>query len=85
MSEHDGQIILPATAARVPAFISEVILYSLAYDYDDATDNDNRVTALSAQIQISKAPIGIVQKLSVEPMDLAKRLGKPLLKPIGLS
>ena len=38
-------------------------------------NNDNLVTALSVQIQISIALIGMVRELSIEPILLAKRWG----------
>ena len=49
-----------------PVYVSAVISYSLAYNATDAMDNDNIATALSAQIQISIALIGMVKKPSVE-------------------
>ena len=46
-----------------PVYVSSVISYALAYDAADVMDNDNLATALSAQIQISIALIGIVRKI----------------------
>ena len=46
MLDHQGQINIPANAARGPICVSKVISYSLAYDAADAMDNDNLVTAL---------------------------------------
>ena len=45
----------------------------MAYDATDVMDNNNLVTALSAQIQISIALISLVRKPSIEPIVLAKR------------
>ena len=75
MINHQGQISIPATAARGPIFVSTVVLYSLAYDASDVMDNDNLATALESQIQISMVLIGTVRKPSVEPIILAKRWG----------
>ena len=61
--------------ARGPAFISTVVLYSLAYDATDVMDHDNLVTALEAQIHISIMLIRTVRKLSIDPIVLAKRWG----------
>ena len=47
---------------------------SLVYDATDVMDNDNLATAL-AQIQISVVLIGMVRKLSAEPIVLAKIWG----------
>ena len=52
-----------------------VILYSHAYDAVDVKDNDNFVTALSAQIQINIVLKGTVRKLSIELIVLAKLWG----------
>ena len=62
MLDHWGQIGIPATVARGPVYVSKVILYSRAYDAADVIDNDNFETALSAQIQIRVALIGMVRK-----------------------
>ena len=72
MLHHQGQISIPATAARGPACISTVVSYSLAYDAADVMDNDNLATALLAQIQISIVLIGTVRKPSAELIVLAK-------------
>ena len=74
MLDHQGQISIPATA-RGPVFDSAVVTYSLAYDATDVMENDNLVTALESQIQISLVLIGTVRKLSIEPIVLAKRWG----------
>ena len=73
MLDHLDQISIPATVARGPVHVNAVILYSLVYDAADVMDNDNIVTALSAQIQISIALIGMVRNLSVESIVLARR------------
>ena len=65
MLDHQGQISIPDTMARGPVYVSTIVSYSLAYDAADVMDNDNLVTALSAQIQISIALIGMVRKPSV--------------------
>ena len=65
MHDHQGQINIPATAARGPVFVSTVVSYSLAYNADDVMDNDNLVTSLESQIQISIVLIGTVRKQSV--------------------
>ena len=75
MLDHPGDISIPATVAWGPVYVSTVILYSLAYDAADVTDNDNLMTALSSHIQISVVLIGTVRKPSVEPIVLAKRWG----------
>ena len=75
MLEHQGQISIPATAARGQVNFSAVVSYSLTCDATDVLDNDNLATALSAQIQISIALIGMVKKPSVQPSVLAKRWG----------
>ena len=54
-------------------FVSADISYSLAYEAIDATDDDNLMTALSAQIQISIVLIGMVRKLIVKLMILPKQ------------
>ena len=56
---HQGQISIPATVAKGPVFISAIISYSLAYNAADVIDNDNLAAALSAQIQINIALVGI--------------------------
>ena len=66
---------LVCTAARGPVYVSTIILYSLAYDAADVTDNDNLATALSFQIQISIALIDMVRKPAIDPIVLAKRWG----------
>ena len=73
MLDHQGQISIPTTVARGPVYVSTVVLYSLAYDAADVMDNNNVVTAMSAQIQISIGLIGMVRKPSVELIVLAKR------------
>ena len=75
MLDHQGQIIIPATVAREPVYVSAVISYSLAFDAADVMDNDNLETALSTQIQISILLIGMVRKPSLEPIVLVKRWG----------
>ena len=55
MPDHQGQIILFATAARGPVFFSTVFLHSPAYDSTDVIDDDNLETALSAQIEVTVA------------------------------
>ena len=50
MLDYQGQISIPATAARGPVYLSAVFAYSLAYDATDVMDNDNFSTALSAKI-----------------------------------
>ena len=61
MTDHQGQIIAPATMERVPVFVSTIILHSLAYGGFDVMDDDNLVTTLSALIQVSKALMGMVR------------------------
>ena len=75
MLNHQGQISIPATAARGPVFVSAVVSYSLAYNAAVAMDNDNLATALEAQIQISMVLIGMVRKPSIDPIVLVKRWG----------
>ena len=53
MTNHQGQISIPAIVARGPVFVSTVVLYSLVYDAADVIDNDNLATAFESQIQIS--------------------------------
>ena len=72
MLDHQGHISIPATVARGPVYVSSVILYPLAYDATDVLDNHNLEIALSAQIQITIAMIGMVRRPSVEPIFLAK-------------
>ena len=72
MLDHQGQISIPATAAREPVFVNTVVSYSLAYDAADVVDNDNLATELESQIQISIVLIGMVRKPSIEPIALAK-------------
>ena len=54
MSDHQDQIILPATAARGAAFINVVNSHSLAYGDNNVMDDDNLVTALSVQIHAAE-------------------------------
>ena len=75
MLDHQGQISIPATVARGPAIVSTVVSYLLAYDATNIIDNDNLVSALEAQIQISIELIGTVRKRSIDPIVLAKRWG----------
>ena len=75
MLDHQGQISIPATAARGTVFVSAVVSYSLAYNVNSEMDNDNLATALEAQIQISIELIGMVRKLSIDPIVFAKRWG----------
>ena len=72
MLDHQGHISIPATMARVPKYVSAVVLYSLAYEVTDVMDNYNLATALEAQIQISIVLIGTVMKPSIDPIVLAK-------------
>ena len=62
MLDHQGQISIPTTVARGPVYVITVVLYSLAYDAADVMDNNNFVTAMSAQIQISIGLIGMISK-----------------------
>ena len=73
MLDHEGQISFSATVARGSVYVRTVVSYSLAYDATDVMDNDNVATVLSAQIQISIAPIGMVRKPLVEATALAER------------
>ena len=73
MLDHQGLISIPVTAARGPVYVSAVISYSLAYDTADVMDDDKLETALSAQIQVKVALIGMVRKPSVEHIVLAKQ------------
>ena len=61
--------------ARGPVFVSAVVSYSVVYDAADVMDNDNLVTALESQIQISMVLIGMVRKLSIDPIVLVKCWG----------
>ena len=72
VTNHWGQISIPATAARGPVFVNAVVSYSLVYDAADVMDNDNLATALESQIQISIALIGTVRKLLIDPIVLPK-------------
>ena len=72
MIDDQGQISIPATAARGPVFLSTVISYSLAYDTADVMDSNNLATALESLIQISIALIGTVKEQSIDPINLAK-------------
>ena len=62
MSDHQGQIILPAKVTRGPLFVSTVISYLLTYDAIDVMHNDNLAIALSVQIHVSMELIGTVRK-----------------------
>ena len=42
-------------------FVITVILYLMAYDAFDVTDDDHLATALSAQIQVSVGLIGMIK------------------------
>ena len=75
MLDHQDQISISVTVARGLVFVNSLILYSLAYHAADVIDNDNLTTALSAQIQVSTALIGMVRKPSVEPIVLGKQWG----------
>ena len=61
MVDQQGQVIIPATAARIKIFISAVVLYSLAYYGIDVMNDINLETALEAQIQISTSLIGTIR------------------------
>ena len=50
--------------------VRSVILYSFVYNI--LMNDDNLVTALSAQIQVSRVLIGMVRKPLVGPIVLAK-------------
>ena len=69
--DHQDFTVLPFTLEMGPAFISAIISYSLMYNAVDVMGDDNVATALSAQIQISIALIGSVEKPSVERIVLA--------------
>ena len=47
--------------------------HQYSYDAADVMDNDNFVTTLLAQIQISIALIGTIRKPLIEPIVIAKR------------
>ena len=72
MLDHRDQISIPATAARGPVYVSTVILHSMAHDAANVMDNDNVMTALSAQIQISIMLVSMVRKSLEVPIVLAK-------------
>ena len=72
MINHQGQTSIPATASRGPVFVSAVVSYTLAHDVTDVMDNDNLVTALECQIQISIVLIGMVRKPSIDLIVLVK-------------
>ena len=57
---------------RGSEYFSAVVSCSLAFHAADVMDDNNLLTALSTQIQISVTPIGMVRKPSVEPTVLAK-------------
>ena len=69
---HQDQISISATAARKPVYVRTVVMYSLANNASDVMNNYHLATALSAQIWISIALIGMVRNPSVEPIVLAK-------------
>ena len=75
MTNHQGQISIPATAAREPVFVSAIVSYLLAYDAANVMDNDNVAIALESQIQISIALIGAVRKPLIDLIVLAKQWG----------
>ena len=50
------QNILPIRGAKGQAFISAIILYSLAWDATDVIDDGNLATELSAQIRSAFSP-----------------------------
>ena len=62
MLDHQGQISIPASAAKGPVYDSTVISYSLAYNAANVMDNNNLATILSTKIQISIALIGIIRE-----------------------
>ena len=72
MLDLQGQISNPATVARGSVFVITVVSFSLAYDATDVMDDDNLATALSAQMQVTIVLIGMVKKLLVVPIVLAK-------------
>ena len=53
MIDHQGLIIVPATATRGLILISLFIIFSLTCDVINIMDDDNFVIALEDQIQIS--------------------------------
>ena len=57
---------------RETVFVTAVFLYLLVYNVIGVIEDDNLVTALSAQIQVSIALIGMVRKPSVDPIVLGK-------------
>ena len=61
ISDHQGQISIPAKAARGPVCVNAVVSYSQAYDSTNVLDNDNFATALSDQIHISIVLIDTVR------------------------
>ena len=73
MLDHQGQISIPTKSVRGQVYVSTVISYTLAYDATDVMDNNDLVTTLSAQIQISIVLICMVRKLAIEQIVLAKR------------
>ena len=75
MINHQGQISISAKVPRWPVFISAVVSHSLACDATNVMDNDNLVTALEPQIQISIVLIGTVRKPSIDLIVLAKWWG----------
>ena len=52
MTNHQGLIIMPATMARRPVFMSTDILYSLAYNDIDVMNDDKYATLLTAQLMV---------------------------------
>ena len=80
MLDHQGQIIITAIATRGSVYVSAVISYSLTHAAADVMDNDDLVTAMSAQIQIRVVLIGMVRKPSLEPKVLSKRRSLSLRK-----
>ena len=68
-------MIIPATAASGPVFVSPLFSYSLEYDSFYVMDGDNLMTALSTQIQVSIVLIGTDRKPSIEPIGMAKQWG----------
>ena len=64
MLDHDCLINIIATAARGSVFVSTVILYSMAYDVTDVTNDNNFAPALSARA--SAVLIDMVRKPSVK-------------------
>ena len=64
-------IIVPVTTSRGLVLVSTVILYSRGYDATVMND-DNLMTALPTQIQVSIVLISRVRKPPVKPIALAK-------------